>query len=335
MSVSGPARAGTDLRRAFYDAAERATLAPSILNTQPWRWLVRRSSLDLYGDPERQLSSIDPLRRLLTLSCGGALHHACVALRAHGLEPTVNRFPESSEANLLARIETRAPHDVRGTDLALARSIQHRRSDRRVIAAQSPVSTHDFDLMRRAAVEYGTLVHQVTPDQKPFLAMAAEIAQAAERHDEQYQRDLVTWTDDRRGDEGVPMETLVANVPRPVPLRDFAGGGETGLHSGLGDDRFADFLILATADDQREDWLRAGEAMSATWLTATVNTIAVSVLSDVIEIPSARTTIASLLPVTAYPQLVLRIGIAAHATPPPASPRRPPESVIEVEDDDA
>ncbi len=333
MSVPGAARAGTELQRAFYDAAERATLAPSILNTQPWRWRVRRSSLDLYGDPERQLPAIDPERRLLTLSCGGALQHACVTLRARGLEPEVDRAPESSDVNLLARVGIGGSHSVRSTDLALAGSIQLRHSDRRVIAARSPVTARDVDLLRRAAAGYGARLHQVTPDQKRFLAIAAEIAQAAERKDEPHQRDLIAWTDDRQAEEGVPIQTLVANVARPVPLRDFAGGGETGLHSGLGDDAFADFLILATPDDQREDWLRAGEAMSAAWLTATVNTIAVSVLSDVIEVPSARAIVRSLLPEPGIPQLVLRVGIAAHPTPPPASPRRRPETVIEVEDE--
>ena len=117
----------------------------------------------------------------------------------------------------------------------------------------------------------------------------------------------------------------------PVSLRDFAGGGETGLHAGLGDDTFADFLVLATTGDRPSDWLLAGEAMSAVWLTATAHTVAASVLSDVIEVPDARAMVASLLPVQSYPQLVLRIGVAAHPTPPPASPRRRPETVIEVD----
>jgi hypothetical protein len=335
MSLSGAARAETELQRALYDAAARATLAPSILNTQPWRWRIYRSSLNLYADPERQVTSIDPQRRLLILSCGGALQHACLTLRAHGLEPEVDRASESSDVDLLARIRIRGPHDVRSTDLALAGSIRLRHSDRRVIAARSPVASHDVELLRKAAGEHGGRLHQVTTDQKLFLAMAAEIAQSAERDDGSYQRDLVAWTDDRQPKEGVPIATLVANVKRPVPLRDFAGGGETGLHSGLGDDRFADYLILATAGDQPEDWLRAGEAMSAAWLTATVNTIAVSVLSDVIEVPSARAIVASLLPEPGHPQLVLRIGIAAHPTPPPASPRRPPDTVIEIEQHEA
>ncbi len=72
--------------------------------------------------------------------------------------------------------------------------------------------------------------------------------------------------------------------------------------------------------------------MSAVWLTATEHTVAASVLSDVIEVPGARALVANLLPGQGYPQLVLRIGVAAHPTPPPASPRRRPETVIDVND---
>ena len=34
--------------------------APSVHNTQPWRWLVGGQSLHLYSDPDRQLPNIDP-----------------------------------------------------------------------------------------------------------------------------------------------------------------------------------------------------------------------------------------------------------------------------------
>jgi hypothetical protein len=67
------------------------------------------------------------------------------------------------------------------------------------------------------------------------------------------------------------------------------------------------------------------------WLTGTVNQVTMSVLSDVVEVASARTLLQRLLPASGYPQIVLRIGLAAHPTPPPASPRRRLDTVIEVD----
>jgi hypothetical protein len=317
--------------RLLYESAAKATLAPSILNTQPWRWRVHPTYLDLYGDWERQVRSIDPDGRELTLSCGGALHHACVVLRARGLAPDVLRFPDAADPHLLARVHVTA-ENASSTDLAEAATIGRRHSDRRLIAATYPVSQDVIDRLCRAAETFHARLHRVKGEQRPILRLAAAAAQEAQKGDEAYQGDLIAWTDDRATGEGVPADTLVAKDARQVSLRDFAGGGETGLHAGLGDDTFADFLVLATTGDQRSDWLLAGEAMSAVWLTATAHTVAASVLSDVIEVPDARAMVASLLPVQSHPQLVLRIGIAAHPTPPPASPRRRPETVIDVDD---
>ena len=57
-----------------------ATRAPSIHNSQPWRWKVGDESLRLYADPGRHLPNTDPDSRDLLLSCGASLHHAVVAL---------------------------------------------------------------------------------------------------------------------------------------------------------------------------------------------------------------------------------------------------------------
>src|SRR5689334_6449698 len=72
-------------------AAETARLAPSIHNTQPWRWVVRGDRLELFAVAARQLREQDPQGRLMQLSCGAALHHALVALTAEGWVYDVDR----------------------------------------------------------------------------------------------------------------------------------------------------------------------------------------------------------------------------------------------------
>ena len=307
-------------------------LAPSILNTQPWRWWVHALRLDLFADFARVVASIDRDRRMLTISCGAALHHACATLRANSLTPAVTRFPHPDRPDHLATVWVVDERPASRYELDLAGAIFARRSDRRPIAAPTRISPSDVDILRRAAEDAGARLHRVTEDQQPFLAMAASSAASIEDQGENYQRDLIAWTDERRSGEGVSIQTLVANRVRPVPLRDFAGGGETRLHPGRGDDANADYLILATDGDMPADWLRAGEALSLVWLTATNRGLAGSVLSNVIEVPSARALVGSLLREPGLPQLVLRLGIAWHPARPPASPRRRPESVIIVDE---
>lgn len=328
----GASRPSENVDPALYEAAEIALLAPSILNTQPWRWRVGHRALRLYADRERAVRSIDPQGRLLTLSCGGALHHADTALRAHGHEPTIVRLPSGGEPDLLAELRIGGPHRATELERLQARAIRHRHTDRRAIAATARVEERVLAALRTTADAAGAHLHQVGPDQRPFLAIAASRAQDAEATQQDYRDDLVAWTDRRRRGEGVPVETLVATTVRTVAVRDFAGGGETGLHPGFGDDSFAEFLILATDGDVALDWLRAGEAMSAVWLTATGHNVAASVLSDVVEVAQARAMVAALLPADQRPQLVLRVGIAAQPTPPPPTPRRQASTVISVDD---
>lgn len=81
-----------------------AVRAPSIHNTQPWRWRVCPTSLELFSRPDMQLRSTDPDGRELILSCGVALHHCVVALASLGWQAKVNRFPDPKDRCHLATI---------------------------------------------------------------------------------------------------------------------------------------------------------------------------------------------------------------------------------------
>jgi nitroreductase len=330
MTERQPVTGGQAGAQVLRGAVEEAGRAPSILNTQPWRWRIRDVTLELSADRSRQVTSIDPDGRLLTLSCGAALHHARVALAAAGHEAVVTRHPDPEDHDLLAQVCLGAPREVRWQDRYLYRSIRRRRSDRRPFPAISPVPAETTQALHRAARAERAWLHQVRPEQVAYLRAASELAQRSEAEDDSYLRELRAWTRRRRATgDGVPAYTFVAAVERPVPLRDFALDGEIMLHPGFGDDRYAEYLLLVTDGDGPTEWLRAGEATSAVWLTATVRGLAVSVISDVIEVRDARTLLQSLLPRAGHPQLVLRVGFDMQPVPPKPSPRRQPDDIID------
>ena len=108
-TMIGGGMADRQLTAALAGAAASATAAlnaPSIRtalaisDAQPWRWVVRPESMDLYADASRRLATLDPDRRLLMMSCGGSLHHARVALAAEGLAARVNLFPDTDPDHL-------------------------------------------------------------------------------------------------------------------------------------------------------------------------------------------------------------------------------------------
>ena len=80
-----------------------ATRAPSIHNTQPWRFRASGDRLDVFLDPERALPVLDPTARQQIISCGIAIEFAVVALAARRLAADVTLLPEDGAPDHLAR----------------------------------------------------------------------------------------------------------------------------------------------------------------------------------------------------------------------------------------
>ncbi|HYB80648.1 MAG TPA: NAD(P)H nitroreductase, partial [Mycobacterium sp.] len=59
-----------------------ACRAPSVHNSQPWRWVAEDGVLHLFVDRHRALPATDYSGREVILSCGAVLDHLCVAMTA-------------------------------------------------------------------------------------------------------------------------------------------------------------------------------------------------------------------------------------------------------------
>ncbi len=134
-------------------ALDIAARAPSVQNSQPWRWRVGRDGVGLYADWSRQLGDTDSDRRDVLLSCGAVLDHCVVALAAVGWHPRVRRFPDPDDASHLALIElVELPPNQASIELAAA--IPRRRADRRRYSARSiPAGTLELLYIRAARYE--------------------------------------------------------------------------------------------------------------------------------------------------------------------------------------
>jgi hypothetical protein len=88
------------------EAAEVAGYAPSVHNTQPWRWRVTGDRMNLLADRDRQPSVADPQVRLLNISCGAALHHATVALAAEGWQANLRARAHKRDGDLTITSES-------------------------------------------------------------------------------------------------------------------------------------------------------------------------------------------------------------------------------------
>lgn len=112
-------------------------------------------------------------------------------------------------------------------------------------------------------------------------------------------------------------------------MRHFPGGVLGEPRHGPGEPDAALLLVLATADDSRAAWLRAGEAAGAVLLTATSLGLATCPLSRNTEVDGVQTRLRErLLPGAGEPQLVIRVGYALDtADALPTTPCRPANAV--------
>lgn len=324
-----PARA--DVTRLLEAAALASLRAPSVFNTQPWRWRIIGDTLELSADPGRGLAATDSDGRLLVISCGTALHHARTALAAAGHRTAVTRLPDPDRHDLLARIRVVEPATADPETRAMADAMPRRRTDRRTYGDR-PVPEDLLGELRHRVEAEGAFLHVVRPDQVMTLAVAADRAAAAEQDDPAYAAELRDWSNRPAGSgDGVPAATAVQPSLRRVPVRDFAPAGDAGLAAGGGHDRGAAYVLIFGRTDRPIDLLRGGEALSALLLTATARGLATEPLSESAEVAWGRTMLRGLLAGIGEPYLAVRLGYPDSPEPPPAAPRRDPAEVIIIE----
>lgn len=297
-----------------------ASRAPSVHNTQPWRWLVGAESLHLYSDADRQLPNTDPDGRDLILSCGVALNHCLIALAAVGWRGKVTRLPNPADPNHLAAIElSRSTADSH--DIALAAAIPQRRTDRRHYSAW-PVPIGDIALMAARAARNGVTLCQVEDTDKLHKIVAQSVWDHMS-HD--YVVELTAWSGRHASVVGVPARnTPISDPGAKIPSRLFAGPALDMPAGSSATEDNAVVLALGTRTDDRLAQLRAGEATSVVLLTATSMGLATCPVTEPLEITETREAVrADIFGDSNYPQMLLRVGWAPiNADPLPSTPRR-------------
>ena len=314
------------------DAVMLACRAPSLHNSQPWRWVAEGARLQLWADLCRAMTATDHTGRELTLSCGAALDHLRVAMAAAGWDSATERFPNPDEPDHLATLRFRPIEAVTAGQHLLADAIRRRRTDRLPFGA--PAAWPALQLVLRHAVNpYDVLLDVVADDDRPQLAEASRLTETLRRYDTTYLSELRWWTSPFESDAShVPESALLSSseASRVDVARGFppAGGGHR--RSGIDHDR-SKILVLSTGDDEPRSALRCGEALSAVLLECTVAGMATCTLTHMTEMASSRSIIAQLAGTPGQPQLLIRVGRSpAHDQHFEPTPRRPLTEVLEI-----
>ncbi|GAA3232605.1 hypothetical protein GCM10017691_27390 [Pseudonocardia petroleophila] len=300
---------------------ETAGRAPSLHNAQPWRFRLRTDVIELYADPERRLPVVDPDDREQRIACGAALFTLCLALHGHGIRPIVTLFPDPARPDLVAAVRHGGTRPATPEEQRLLRAVPLRRTNRHPFT-DAAVTPQELHALRRAALDEGAWLHVVDdPDQRARIRRLAALAHERQIADPAFTAELRSWTGtapDRR--DGVPA---ASGGPQPAPqdrwvMRDFTAGTAPERVPGKDFEQDPVIAVLTSHLTGRRAEVQAGQALQRVLLAATVEGLAASFLSQIVEVPGPRDQLRMLIGSTRPPQVVLRIG---HGWPVAATPR--------------
>jgi len=297
--------------------------APSVHNTQPWRFHVTANALELYADPARGLRRSDPTGREMLISCGAALFGLRLAARRLGHAPVVQLLPSVANRDLLARVQLGARVRMAASEKALLTAIARRHTHRGPFSPE-PLPRGMLAVLQRDALREGATL--VLPDRPGAqqLARLVGTAERLQRADPIARAERRRWTR-RPGSaarDGVPAGGYPAVPARPrggLALRDFDLGRGWGRLGGGGYSPATTAVLITTGDD-RADWLRAGQALHRLLLRAATGWVFASLHTQPLEHPPLRAELRTRLGLPGAPQMLLQLGRSGVAQ---ATARRP------------
>ena len=306
-----------------------AARAPSVHNTQPWRFRAGDYAIDLYADPRRKLR-MDRDGREMVISCGAALFGLRLAVRSLGYLPIVEPFPDPPRLRLLARVRIGKAAPVTPLERQMLEALPRRHTHRGAFAP-GPLPAGLLSGLQHDALAEGATLALI--DRSLAYQRLADITSAADR---QQRRDLAVREETQRWSrnaddparDGVPAAAFPAATrrePGRLSQRDFDLGRSLGLLSTEGPPPAATAVLL-TVGDRRADWLRAGQALQRVLAHAAVKWVFASLHTQPLENASIRTLIRDRLSLPGAPQMVMQLGVSHSAR---STARRPPEELTE------
>ena len=306
-----------------------AARAPSVHNTQPWRFRAGHDAIELYADQRRKLR-VDPVGREMLISCGAALFGLRLAVRSLGYLPMVELLPDPAQLRLLARVRMCPGEPMTGTERQLLTALPHRHTHRGPFAPE-PLPAGLLAGLQHDALAEGATLALVDPA-LAYQRLADIVGAAGRRQDLEpaAQADVRRWSRAAAAParDGVPAHAFTSGASRQpgrLPQRDFDLDRGLGLLEGGGPPPAATVALL-TPGDGRADWLRAGQALHRLLAHAASEWVFASLYSQPLEAAAIRAVIRDRLALPGAPQMLLQLGVAHTAQ---ATARRPASDLVE------
>ncbi|MFI9366551.1 Acg family FMN-binding oxidoreductase [Kitasatospora sp. NPDC053057] len=313
-----------------------AVAAPSIHNTQPWRFRLdpQTATVEVRAAPQRALLMADPAGRALHISVGAALLNLRIAIRYLGWEPVVRLLPRPTEPDLLAAVRLAGSlQEAHSQDPELFDAIWRRHSSRQPFS-ERPVPAALLVELTEAAQAEGTVLYLpgVTETERLlFLTAEAERRSTTEPRRRTESRDAIHGPQNRPDSPyGIPTTALgPQDSAGHLPMRDFSAILPADFQRSVRFEPHPVIAVLATTTDKPADWLRAGQALERILLLLTAHGVQASLLYQAMEWHDMRWALRDPQHGAEHAQMLIRMGYGPTG---PATPRMPAAAVLEEGD---
>ncbi|WP_328325661.1 nitroreductase family protein [Kribbella sp. NBC_00382] len=302
-----------------------AVAAPSMHNTQPWRFEVNGPAIDIYLDGSRALPAEDPTGRAMRIAAGAATFNLRCAAASLGYNSWFGLVPDPAEPELVARIvlEPTGTPDHQLTELF--HEIPRRHTSREpvrpvkiptdaLIALTQAARTENADLTWLPADE----VHEVLR-----LLIDTDLREIGDWH---RRAERAHWVGGIRATDGVPSSVLgPRSAAYPAPVRDLGTRPTDQTRARATFETEPALAVLFTTGDSKTDQLAAGLALQRTLLVATREGLKAAFLNQPLEFDDLRRKVQRITGKPGFAHMVIRFG---HSTVQDTTPRRPVSAFV-------
>ena len=296
-----------------------AIAAPSMHNTQPWRFEVAGHVIDLFLDGTRTLPAEDPTGRAMRIAAGAATFNLRCAAAALGYGTWYGLAPYPEQPDLLARIVIEPTSTPDEALRALAEQIPHRHTDRNPSDPTPLADTIRVALVHAAYAEGAALTwlgeHEIHTELD--LVLDTDLREIGDWH---RRAERAHWVGGDRPAEGVPSSALgPRSASYPAAVRDMATRPADRMRQQTTFEAHPDLVVLSTDYDQPADQVAAGAALERVLLTATRVGVSASFLNQPLEFDDLRRKVQRLTQRPGHADMIIRFS---HSRPGPGTARR-------------
>jgi hypothetical protein len=297
-----------------------AVAAPSMHNTQPWRFETHGRVIDVYLDGSRALPAEDPSGRAMRIAAGAATFNLRCAAASMGFGTWFGLLPDPQEPDLVARIVVEHTADPDPILRGLHAEIPRRHTSR-VPVRPVPLSTDDRTALARAAFAEEAELTWLPPAEVTEVLSLLLDTDLREIGDWHRTAERARWVGGDRSADGVPSAVLgPRSTTYPSPVRDLGASPADRARPQQPFEPEPALAILSTEGDTAADQLAAGLALERVLLTATRAGLTASFLNQPLEYDDLRKAVQRTTGKSGHAHMVIRFG---HSTVTATTPRRP------------